>query len=84
MLGGLLTATLTFDPASRALLSADAGVLPLVTHYSGGQYTTYPLDDYTDALAGIHGIERQSTPFSVDYLRDVAAEVLGDARITQP
>jgi len=84
MLGGLLEVNLTFDPLSLELEHTDAGVVPLVTHYSNKKYTTYFLSDYTDDLARVHGIERASTAFSVGYLDKLAQKVLGEALLTVP
>ena len=78
MLGGFLEVNLTFDPVSLKLEATDAGVIPLVTHYSNRKYTTYFLADYTDDLARVHGIERASTAFSVGYLDTLAKKVLGE------
>ena len=56
------------------------GVAATVTHFrSKGGYAVYALDDYTDALAGEHGIRNYDTAMSLDGARALAQKVLGDA-----
>ncbi|MDR1617099.1 MAG: CapA family protein, partial [Syntrophomonadaceae bacterium] len=81
LLGGLLEVELTFDPETHALMQADAGVNLLVTHYANKHYTTYLLKDYNDDLARIHGVERTSQVFNVNYLTGLAQTVMGDSLI---
>lgn len=80
MLGGILDLRLTFDPETHQLLSTDsAGIIPTVTHYrSKGGYCVYPLQDYTAELAAEHGIKNFDKPMTLDYLNDLAEQVLGE------
>ena len=80
MLGGILDLRLTFDPETHQLLSTDsAGIIPTVTHYRNkGGYCVYPLQDYTAELAAEHGIKNFDKPMTLDYLNDLAEQVLGE------
>lgn len=60
-----------------------AGVIPTVTHYrSKGGYTIYPLTEYTDDLAAVHGMQNYETPFNMTYLTELAQKILGENAIT--
>jgi len=63
----------------------------LVTHYEPGRwdtsYTVYPLNEYTKDLVAKNGINQpeyennaliQKPPFTMELLRSLAKEVLGD------
>lgn len=80
MIGGLLQMSIRFG-ADHAFKSVDSwGVAATVTHFrSKGGYAVYALDDYTDALAGEHGIRNYDTAMSLDGARTLAQKVLGDA-----
>ena len=51
-------------------------LIPLVTHYIDGYYTTYRLDEYTDELASEHKISR-TNEFSTKILWDLYYEIIG-------
>ena len=51
-------------------------LIPLVTHYIDGYYTTYILDEYTDELALQHKISK-ANEFSTKILWDLYYEIMG-------
>lgn len=51
-------------------------LIPLVTHYTDGYYTTYRLDEYNDELASKHKISK-SREFSTKVLWDLYYKIIG-------
>lgn len=59
MLEGMAWVTFHVTEDGVALSEEDTGVLPLVCHYKSGPVRfehIYPLEEYTEELAGKHGI----------------------------
>ena len=88
MLGGILEVELEFEPGAadmevgEAAFTVAARIIPTVTHFGGGEYRVYPLEDYTEELAASHGIKASKQPsFGLEYLGDLAQQVLGDALV---
>lgn len=83
MLGGLLSVEVDVYPDGRRE-TAQAGVVPLVTHYESkaARYAVIPLDAYTEELAAVHGIKNFTDPVSLGYFDKLAQQVLGEARLT--
>lgn len=81
MLGGMLSVTFTCDETGVTI--AECGVLPLVTHYESGyiNYGVFPFYGYTEELARRHYINKLDKAISLEWLDDLATEVLGDFRI---
>jgi len=90
LLGGMARVRISREEGQRAAIES-ASVLPLVTHYEPGRwdtsYTVYPLNEYTGDLAAKNGINQpeyennaliQKPPFTMELLRGLAEEVLGD------
>ena len=50
-------------------------LIPVVTHYIDGYYTTYRLDEYTDELASEHKISK-TNEFSTKVLWDLFNEII--------
>jgi poly-gamma-glutamate synthesis protein (capsule biosynthesis protein) len=83
MLGGLLDITLEFTPDGNLKQVVDAGVIPTVTHYEttteGSRgHRVCLLQDYTEALASVHGIRDHAGALTLNWLQTHASAVLGD------
>ncbi len=82
MLGGILQVELLFNRDGMLLETVSAGVIPTVTHYKKGHYTIWPLSEYNDDLAAVHGIKNYETPFHMEYLNGLSQKILGENAIT--
>jgi len=80
MLGGMLS--VTFEADGDDVRIAEAGLIPIVTHYERGLYgyRTYLLKDYTEELANRHGIIAYEPMLTLQFLEDLADEVWGAER----
>lgn len=78
MVGGMARVTIGMDEAGEAVITS-YGVEPLVCHVEQGYggVTVYPLDEYTEELAGRNEIVSQDGQFSLSYCRKLAGEVFG-------
>ena len=78
MVGGMARVTVGLDEAGEAVITS-YGVEPLVCHVEQGYggVTVYPLDAYTEELAGRNEIVNQDGQFSLSYCRELAGEVFG-------
>lgn len=82
MLGGMATLTITKD-ASGTYIS-DAAITPIVTHYENGpadyHYGIFKLNEYTPALANVHGVSDIAVrgPFTYEGTYALAKEILGE------
>lgn len=79
MVGGMARVTIGLDEEGKAVIK-DYGVEPLVCHVERGfgGVTVYPLDSYTEELAGRNEIVRQDGSFSLDYCRNLVNDVFGE------
>ena len=80
MLGGM--AKLTLQKTGSTCKVTEYSMTPTVTHRAQGTAMgVYKLSDYTEDLASQNSIRNASgcSDFSVQYCRDLAAQVLGDA-----
>ncbi|MDR3052408.1 MAG: CapA family protein [Coriobacteriales bacterium] len=80
LLGELLQCTISLDAATGAVEISDVAVVPLVTHISRDYtaFTTYPLVDYTEELAGQHALSIRIQDFSLTWLKNLATQVFGE------
>ncbi|MGI6169418.1 MAG: CapA family protein [Christensenellales bacterium] len=79
MLGGVLDLDITKDPKTGKTAITRAQMLPVVTQYDGAarsEVRVYPLSQYTDALAGRHGLRADYGYFSLDYLNGIVAQCI--------
>lgn len=78
MLGGMLT--LTFTGNADGVAISKPAVIPLMTHYdkSYKNYCVYRLNDYPAELESRHFLSGVKKSFSIDYLRRLSQDVLGD------
>ncbi len=79
MLGGM--AKLTLQKSGSTCKVAEYSMTPTVTHRAAGTAMgVYKLSDYTDDLASQNSIRNASgcSDFTVQYCRDLAAQILGD------
>jgi poly-gamma-glutamate capsule biosynthesis protein CapA/YwtB (metallophosphatase superfamily) len=73
MVSGLLTVTMTKDFTTNKTTFTTMQFKPIVTHYGNhcADITIYPLSEYTDALASVHGIRRFTPNFNLKYINDI-------------
>ena len=73
MVSGLLTVTMTKDFATNKTTYTGMKFKPIVTHYGKGcaNITIYPVSEYTDALAAVHGVRRFTPDFSLKYIHSI-------------
>jgi len=78
MLGGMLS--LTFEGKADGITISEAAVIPLITHYdkSYKNYYVYRLSDYPTELEAKHFLTGVKKNFSIDYLKRLSQDVLGD------
>lgn len=79
MVGGMATVTIELDETEKAYI-ADYGVRAVVCHVENrpNGITVYPLEDYTEELAGQNAIRSQDDDFSYSYCVDLCNQVWGD------
>ncbi|MCI9144469.1 MAG: CapA family protein, partial [Lachnospiraceae bacterium] len=79
MVGGMARVTIGLDENGEAVIQ-EYDVEPLVCHVEQGfgGVTVYPLDKYTEELAGRNEIIKQDGSFSLEYCRKLAEEVFGE------
>ncbi len=53
---------------------------PILTHYESGysNYTTYPLEDYTQELLDRHSIPRSYSQFNIDWMWQTYEEIIAE------
>ena len=80
MVGGLAQVTVSLNESGDAVIK-EYGVLPVVCHVEKGfgGVTVYPLSEYTEELAARNEIVKQDGSFSLQYCRELAEKVFGDA-----
>lgn len=71
VLGAMASVTIAKENGKTYIESYD--VLPSVTHASGGKYSVYMLDDYTDELASAHS---RCSGLTVQKLRDLFNQIM--------
>jgi len=73
MLGGMAKIKLIKENDEVKIESYD--LIPLVTHFEGGYFTTYKLEDYTEELASKHGIN-QYCEFSLAKVKELYEQIM--------
>lgn len=78
MVGGMARVTIGVDDTGEAVIKAYE-LDPLVCHVEQGfgGVTVYPLDGYTEELAGRNEIVKQDGSFSLEYCRQLVQDVFG-------
>lgn len=79
LLGGMADITITVDDGTGKPAVTGSDLIPLVTHYDydAGEYTVYPLEDYTEELAASHSVHQETTEtFTLESLRQMYQSVL--------
>jgi poly-gamma-glutamate capsule biosynthesis protein CapA/YwtB (metallophosphatase superfamily) len=73
MVSGLLTVTMTKDFETDKTTFTDMKFKPIVTQYGAHctGITIYPLSEYTDALAAVHGVRKFTPKFSLAFIRNI-------------
>lgn len=77
LLGGVLKLQLEFSPDGGFIGFKDAQIEGVVTHYETGNkgFALYMLGDYTDELAGRHGLHKYNLPISLGYFTERMAGI---------
>lgn len=80
MVGGMAQVTIGLNENGEAEIR-DYGVMPLVCHLEKGfgGVTVYPLEEYTEELAGRNEIVKQDASFTLEYCRELNERVFGEA-----
>lgn len=84
MLGGMAWVTFEKTADEVSIVKEDSGVIPVVTHYSGGPTrveTTYFLENYTAEKAAAHGVNAYAN-CTLDRLNEIARQVFGEYLMT--
>ncbi|MGN0383554.1 MAG: CapA family protein [Eubacterium sp.] len=79
ILGGMAKVTIVKD--NDNIYIDDAGIVPVITHYIWGENRinqTYKLSEYTEELALQHSLRYYDSTFSIDYLKELAEDIVGD------
>ncbi len=74
LLSGLEYVTVAQNPDTGEIQIQNVQFLPVVTHYEGDRHNVriYPLDQYTDELAAVHGVvEFEGEPMTIPYLDEL-------------
>lgn len=73
MVSGLLTVSETKDFQTGKTTFSGMKFEPIVTHYESGfaNLAIYPLSEYSQALAGKHGVRKRSPEFSMQFIQDI-------------
>ena len=73
MIRGLLTVTMTKDFNTNKTTFTDMKFKPIVTQDGKRctNITIYPLSQYTDALASVHGVRKYTPAFSLNYIQSI-------------
>jgi poly-gamma-glutamate synthesis protein (capsule biosynthesis protein) len=68
---------------AETIVFADAGAIPLVTHYERGHtgFKVYPLYAYSGELLEKHYKNQNRNELTMDYLNETAAKIFGDKEI---
>ncbi len=77
LLGGMLRFEIVKNTQSGEVSLENVSLSGVVTHYGIGtsKVRLYKLSEYTDELAGVHGVDRKRTPdFSVRYLKKLVSD----------
>lgn len=79
MVGGMAEITISVDEKGEAYI-AEYGVTPVVCHLEQGfgGVTVYPLEEYTEELAGRNEIVKQDSNFSLEYCLKLVEDVFGE------
>ncbi|MDR3324688.1 MAG: CapA family protein [Spirochaetaceae bacterium] len=78
LLGGMMRIKLKADKDNRVSVE-ESELLPLVTHYERGHkaFKVYFLENYSEALALLHGVHPDSEALSIEYFIDLIASIAG-------
>ena len=73
MVSGLLTVTMTKNSETGKTAYSGMKFEPIVTHYgkSFAGLAIYPLSEYSEKLAGSHGVRARTPEFSMQFIRDI-------------
>lgn len=73
MISGLLTVTMTKDFGTNKTTFTGMKFKPIVTQYGKRctDITIYPLSEYSDSLAAVHGIRRFTPNFNLSYIQKI-------------
>ncbi len=78
MLGGRLNFEIVKNNTTGGVTVENVRFSGVVTHYGQGMSNirVYPFEDYTEELASKHGVRKNTSSFSLQYLKDIIDEVI--------
>ncbi|MBR1439750.1 MAG: CapA family protein [Lachnospiraceae bacterium] len=82
LVGGMADVELIREEDGTVVIES-AGVIPLITHWEQGLYTTYVMEDYTEELAAVNTVRKQDASFSLEACRKLARDVWGEFIISE-
>ena len=82
LVGGMADVELIREEDGTVVIES-AGVIPLITHWEQGLYTTYVMEDYTEELAAANTVRKQDASFSLEACRKLAQDVWGEFIISE-
>ncbi|MBE5922468.1 MAG: CapA family protein [Lachnospiraceae bacterium] len=81
-IGGMAKVVIRKQGNVTEIVADESGCVPLINHNdktgSKSLIRVYPINDYTQELLDKHCVYRKSTSFSMDYIKSVAEDSLGD------
>ena len=77
---GLMANVKIYNKGDGTVFIKEASVMPTVTHYNVNSkgFRVYPLKDYTDELASIHGVAQYDGKVSVERFKNIFENVFKD------
>ncbi|MBE7021865.1 MAG: CapA family protein [Ruminococcaceae bacterium] len=83
LLGGMAEVSLSYDGESVSI--ADYAFVPIVTHYNmdSAGFAVYPLSDYSDDLAAVHGVSQYDGAVSIARFKSMVEETFAGYDMSQ-
>lgn len=80
MLGGMLNFEIVKNNETGEIVFENVKFSGVVNHYGSGysNIRIYPLDEYTEELAGAHGMVSRNSDFDREYLQSLLEEVIDE------
>ena len=80
MIGGILDLTVTKNFEDNSISVSDVKLIPTITQYESGysNIRIIPWASYTEELANQHGVRRNDSRFTYDYVEETLNTVIGE------
>ena len=77
---GIMANVKIYNKGDGTVFIKEASVMPTVTHYNvnSRDFKVYPLKDYTDDLASVHGVSQYDGKVSVERFKNIFENVFKD------